>query len=161
MFHRLRSKLANILMTRELESRESGQLRFHSVDPGFTWTDIHTSQLPFLHSWIVWVAGPLLGARCRIHHGAKFQPRIPLTHIILNSVRSQSFFLLIYTSLQVISASSSNASLACPGSSTSCSLLAPTGALIVMMVYYIYIYPQHPLFQIFTQSQQLMLQVSL
>ena len=63
IFHR--SKLANILMTRELESRESGHLRFHSVDPGFTWTDIHTSQLPFLHSWIVWVAGPLLGARCK------------------------------------------------------------------------------------------------
>ena len=31
-------------------------------------------------------------------------------------------------------------------------LLAPTGALIVLMVYYIYIYPQHRLFQIFTQS---------
>ena len=32
--------------------------------------------------------------------------------------------------------------------------LPPTGALVVMMVYYIYIYiyPQHQLFQIFTQS---------
>ena len=30
-------------------------------------------------------------------------------------------------------------------------LLAPTGALVVVMVYYIYIYPR-PLFQIFTQS---------
>ena len=30
-------------------------------------------------------------------------------------------------------------------------LLAPTGALVVMMVYYIYIYPRQ-LFQIFTQS---------
>ena len=42
---------------------QEGERRFHSVDPGFTWTDIHTSQLPFLHSWVVWVAGPLLGAR--------------------------------------------------------------------------------------------------
>ena len=50
-------------MTRELEAVEEGERRFHSVDPGFTWTDIHTSQLPFLHSWVVWVAGPLLGAR--------------------------------------------------------------------------------------------------
>jgi len=65
-----RSKLANILMTRELEARESGQVRFHSVDPGFTWTDIHTSQLPFLHSWLVWVAGPLLGARSPVQAAA-------------------------------------------------------------------------------------------
>jgi NAD(P)-dependent dehydrogenase (short-subunit alcohol dehydrogenase family) len=58
-----RSKLANILMTRELEAREAGNRRFHSVDPGFTWTDIHSFQLPALSSWLVWVAGPLLGAR--------------------------------------------------------------------------------------------------
>ena len=32
MFHRLRSKLANILMTRELEARESGELEFHLND---------------------------------------------------------------------------------------------------------------------------------
>ena len=50
-------------MTRELGAVEEGKRRFRSVDPGFTWTDIHTSQLPFLHSWVVWVAGPLLGAR--------------------------------------------------------------------------------------------------
>ena len=76
-----RSKLANILMTRELEAREEGQLRFHSVDPGFTWPDIHTSQLPFLFSWVVWVAGPLLGARCRVRLlESKFRLRIPLRH---------------------------------------------------------------------------------
>ena len=33
MFHRLRSKLANILMSRELEARESGELQFHLVAP--------------------------------------------------------------------------------------------------------------------------------
>lgn len=65
-----RSKLANILMTRELEAVEEGERRFHSVDPGFTWTDIHTSQLPFLHSWVVWVAGPLLGARSPVQAAA-------------------------------------------------------------------------------------------
>ena len=59
-----RSKLGNIMMTRELQRREGeGRRRFHSVDPGFTWTDIHTSQLPWLSSWVVWLAGPLLGAR--------------------------------------------------------------------------------------------------
>ena len=37
------------------------------------------------------------------------------------------------------------------GFSSGVRFLAPTGALVLMMVYYIYIYPR-PLFQIFTQS---------
>jgi len=65
-----RSKLANIMMMRELAARETGERNFHSVDPGFTWTDIHTSQLPFLHSWLVWLAGPLLGARSPVQAAA-------------------------------------------------------------------------------------------
>lgn len=52
------SKHLLMLGTRELARRLSSSrpgLAFYSVDPGFTWTDLHTG-------WGVWLAGPFLGA---------------------------------------------------------------------------------------------------
>ena len=37
-------------------------LNVFSVDPGFTHTNIHSSQLDWFRSLLVWVAGPALGA---------------------------------------------------------------------------------------------------
>ena len=32
------------------------------MDPGFTWTTIHSSQVPAPIGWLIWMFGPLLGA---------------------------------------------------------------------------------------------------
>eukprot|EP00090_Calanus_glacialis_P022980 TRINITY_DN35374_c0_g1_i1.p1 TRINITY_DN35374_c0_g1~~TRINITY_DN35374_c0_g1_i1.p1 ORF type:complete len:317 (-),score=88.16 TRINITY_DN35374_c0_g1_i1:30-980(-) len=53
-----RSKLLSMLMMRELASTMVSTmpgLAFYSVDPGFTWTDLHTG-------WGFWLAGPVIGA---------------------------------------------------------------------------------------------------
>jgi len=56
------TKLYNIMMTRSLVTRLGGMQRAYSVDPGFTWTNIHTSQLPLSIAAQIWLFGPLLGA---------------------------------------------------------------------------------------------------
>ena len=60
-----RTKLFNIMMTRELAVRSAESrpgVSFYSVDPGFTWTNLHSSLLHPATTWGVWLAGPVLGA---------------------------------------------------------------------------------------------------
>jgi len=57
-----KTKLLNILMTRSLLDRLVGSQGAYSVDPGFTWTNIHSSQLPGPLGLLIYLVGPLLGA---------------------------------------------------------------------------------------------------